>query len=153
MFFQELQSWISHDEYEKAKRLLKAIRYWHQYLESFKQTAAELSVKPLSDLGTFSLVRDDQCEVERIDNNDSTESSKLSPIAHGTRGRAAWINRLQDPTTPTRRGLNPTQPDPPDVLDQITEFDTPSPPKSSAAMKSDILSHTFWWAQMWQGCL
>src|SRR2546421_5116741 len=151
VFSRTVQSWIPKHEYEKAKCLLKATRYWDRYLESFKQTAAELSGNPLPDLGTFSLVRDGQCEVERIDNDDSGESSKFSPIAHRTRGRAALKNPLQAPSTPTpiRTVAKPTQHDPyltPDTLKvthQMREFGlsgTPFPPKSSAATKSDFLT-------------
>ena len=95
-------------------------------------------------------MRDSQCEVERIDDNDSSESPKFSPIAHRTRGRAAALkNRLLAPSTPTRIVANPTQRDPyltPEIFkvkDQMMELGlsgTPFPPKSSTAMKSDILS-------------
>jgi hypothetical protein len=146
VFSRTVQSWIPQHEYEKAKRLLKATKYLDRYLESFKQTATELSGNPLPDLGTFSLVRDSQCEVERIDDGDSSESSKFSPIAHRTRGRAAFMDRLQAPSTPTPTVLNSLQTDPyrtPEKFkdtDQITELDTPFGPKSSAATKSDFLT-------------
>jgi hypothetical protein len=152
VFSRTAKSWVPDDEYEKAKRLLKAKRFWHRYLKSFEQTAAQLSGKPLpDDLGTFSLVRDSQCEVERIDDDNSSESPKFSPIAHRTRGRAALKNPLQAPSTPTpiRTAANPIQNDPyltPDVLrvvDHMAEFgisDSPFPPQSSAAVRSDILS-------------
>ena len=109
VFSKNLQSWIPQSEYEKAKRLPKASWYWHKYLE-FKQTAAGLNGKELPDLGTFSLVRDSQCEVEKIENDrdsNSGESIKLSPIAHRTRARAVVENRLQDPGTPTPIAAGP----------------------------------------------
>jgi hypothetical protein len=93
MFFSKTaQSWIPLNEYKEAKHLPKAARYFHRYLDSFKHTAMDLSVEPLPDLGTFSLVRDSQYEVERIDSNNSSESL---PIAYWTRGRAALENPLQ----------------------------------------------------------
>jgi hypothetical protein len=152
VFSRTAQSWISQHEYEKAKRLLKANRYWQLYLESFKQTAAELSGKPLPDLGTFSLVRDCQCAVETIENDDSSESLKFSPIAHRTRGRAALMTSLQAPSTPTpiRTVADRPQPDPylTPVMHKITDkmkdltkgFGASGSLESSAAMKSDILS-------------
>ena len=91
VFSKTVSSWISQDQ---AKRLLKDTQYLHRYLESFNQTAAELRGKPLPDLGTFSLVRDGQCEVETIDNDDSSESLKFTPIARRTRSRAqCWHDR------------------------------------------------------------
>ena len=47
-FSRTVKNWIPDNEYEEAKRLLKATRYWNRYLESFKQTAAELGGKTTS---------------------------------------------------------------------------------------------------------
>ena len=147
VFSRTLQSWIPQSEYEKAKRLLKASRCWHKYLESFKQTAAELNGKELPHLGTFSLVRDSQCEVEKIGNDyDASESLKFSPIAHRTRARAVLENRLQCPSTPTPVAAGPAGFVTPKMLSKFVDWmtpgssSTPFPPGSSAAKKSDILS-------------
>jgi hypothetical protein len=89
--------------------------------------------------------------VERINDDNSSESPKFSPIARWTRGRAALQNPLQALSTPTsiRTVGNPTQYDPyltPEIFkatDQTKELSlssSPFLPEFSAATKSDILS-------------
>jgi len=144
-FSENVLDWIPDQNFKKAKQLLSCMGSWHKYLDSFNQTAAELHEQMLPDLGTFSLVRDSQCEVERIDKDNSTESSKFTPIAHRVRDRRALQNRQQDPSTPTPAqrfsDLTPEAlKDADDELNKLDLNDTPSLPESSATIKSDVLS-------------
>lgn len=141
-FSERVLDWIPGEELKEAKHLLSRLGTWHKYLKSFEQTAAELNQQILPDIGTFSLVRDSQCDVERIDRDNSTGSSKFSPIAHRTRNRTALQNSLQGPGTPTPAQRISYQT--PEVLkkafDKLDLDDTPFLSESSEAMESDILS-------------
>ena len=144
-FSENVLDWIPNEKFKEAKQLLSGMGSWQKYLKSFNQTAAELNQQTLPDLGTFSLVRDSQCEVERIDKDNSTESSKFTPIAQRVRDRRALQNRLQDPSTPTPaqrfsyripKALMELD----DELNKLDLNDTPSLPESSVTIESDILS-------------
>jgi hypothetical protein len=80
--------------------------------------------------------------VERIDKDNSTGSSKFSPIAYQTRSRTALQNRLQysDTPTPAQRISYSTPEALKEALDKLDLNDTPFLPDSSVTMESDILS-------------
>jgi hypothetical protein len=146
VFSRTHQNWIPTHEYNEAKRLLKASPCWQRYLASFERTAVDLRGKEFPDLGTFSLVREGQCEVERIAHSeDPSESLKFSPVAHRTRSRTALENRAQEPSTPTPKPARPAPVTPKNFMKSVDlpeagSSDTPFPPESSTAKKSDILS-------------
>ena len=96
------QTWLAASYLVKAGALLRALGCWKLYLRSFKKTETQLLAEPFPDLGTFSLVRLQQLEVE---NSSAREdfTPKFTPIAHRTRSKG--INRQRDhfqaPESPT----------------------------------------------------
>lgn len=119
---QNRQKWLSEQHYKKAKDLLGDLNCWNLYLTSLRDhPPASLRNRAFPDLGTFTLVRYHQCQVERAKTTENT-SCKFSPVASRTRdaikGRSfagssveqATPSRIPRPTSTFTRSIEPVTP-------------------------------------------
>ena len=97
------KTWIANPYYNKAKKRLKEWEFWGPYLETLEQSPEQLRIGVFPRLGTFSLVRHQQLEVNRCKGDKEPTPKFFSPVQYQTRSRS----RLQQ-NEPLQRSDSPT---------------------------------------------
>ena len=135
--------WLANAHYEDAKRLLKKWESWGPYLETLKQTREQLYTRTFPQLGTFSLVRHKQSEVDRCKGDGEPTPKFFSPVRYQTRSRSRLqqnnLFRRSDSPTPGARAGESNLPQTPEPLVKFQNLPDDIPPSlASESARSDI---------------
>jgi hypothetical protein len=103
------QTWLADAYYEQAKKRLKGWKPWESYLKTLKQTREQLYTGMFPQLGTFSLVRHQQLDVDRCKGDKEPTPKFFSPVRYQTRLRSKLqqndpFQRSDSPTPGARAG-------------------------------------------------